>query len=353
MTKRKKNKKKLIITISVIVAIILGAIISYVVLLSPISKKSEEVVVVIKPGDGKKEVVDILKNAKLIKSKYATLAYIILNGNKNIQAGNYELNRNMSVEDIITNLNVGNIIKEERPTVSITFKEGTTLKSYLELISKETNLEYDKIIKEVNDKSMLNKFIEKYWFLKEDILDDEIYYALEGYLYPNTYEFYKETTLEAVLTKMLDNTNKMLDGIKDKILDSKYSVHDILTMASIVEKEAVKNDDRKKVAQVIYTRLKKNMSLGMDVTSYYGAQKDMSEAISSSELNDNNPYNTRPTTFIGLPIGPICNPSKNSIEAVLTPASTNYVYFIADIKTGDVYFTDKYEEFLKLKRKFG
>src|SRR5699024_4394226 len=103
------------------------------------------------------------------------------------------------------------------------------------------------------------------------------------------------------------------------------------------------------VVQVINTRIDLNMNLGMDVTTYYGVQKDMKEILTNVDINDSNPYNTRVSGFLGLPVGPICNPSIESIEAALNPADTNYIYFFADIVTGNVYFTDNYDEFLNFK----
>ncbi len=214
-------------------------------------------------------------------------------------------------------------------------------------------MDYAILEKKVNDKEFIKELISEYWFLTDDILNEDIYYALEGYLYPNTYEFYKDATLEDILRRILNNTNKVLQSVKDDIEKSNYTTHEILTMASIVEKEAVSYTDREKVAQVIYTRLDKKMSLGMDVTSYYGVQKDMKESLTKNDLNDNNPYNTRLVTFLGLPVGPICNPSIESIKAVLNPADTNYIYFFADITTGNVYFTDNASEFENFKKIYG
>ena len=120
-------------------------------------------------------------------------------------------------------------------------------------------------------------------------------------------------------------------------------------MASIIEKEAISDDDRAKVSQVIRTRIAKNMNLGMDVTTYYGVQKSLKEALTKQDLSNDNPYNTRNEKLKGLPIGPICNASLASIKAALEPADTNYIYFYADIKTGQIHFTDSYQEFLTFK----
>ena len=152
---------------------------------------------------------------------------------------------------------------------------------------------------------------------------------------------------------MLDETAKQLEPLRSEIDASNYSVHEILTMASIAEKEAMNYEDRTKVAQVIYTRLDMGMNLGMDVTTYYGVGKSMTETLTALDLADDNPYNTRNASLIGLPVGPICNPSSESIRAVLNPADTNYIYFFADIVTGNVYFTDDYNEFLEFQRLYG
>ena len=347
------NKKKLIIIVSVILSIIAIIAILFFSSLNPVSKKSEVVNFTVANGDSKKTIVDNLKNADLIKNEYSALIYIFISGKTNIQAGNYELNRNMSVNDIIEVLSEGKIKDAKKEEVSITFKEGKTLKEYLKLVAENTNLEYDTICEEINNKDFLKKLIDEYWFLDDEILNSDIYYSLEGYLYPNTYNFYVDTTLETVVKKMLDETSKKMEPLKNQINNSSYSVHEILTMASIIEKEAINYEDRTKVSQVIYKRLSVNMNLGMDVTTYYGVQKDMKEILTDVDLNDKNPYNTRRSDLIGLPIGPICNPSFDSIKAALNPSNTNYLYFFADIVTGNVYFTADYNEFLEFKRLYG
>ena len=348
-----KKKKIIIIVISTIIILIAILVGTYFFSLTATSNTPETVEFTVNQGDSKETIAENLKNAKLIRSKYATLVYILLSGNTNIQAGEYELDRSMSTQDIISILVNGDIIGTERPAARITFKEGITLEEYMRLLAENTDLEYDTIIAEVNDPEYLNTLINDYWFLTEDILNSDLYYGLEGYLYPETYDFYIDTSLDTAIRKMLDVTDLRLSEVRDQIKASNYSVHEILTMASIAEKEAVNAEDRAKVAQVIYTRLDMGMNLGMDVTTYYGVRKDMSEALTTVDLNDENPYNTRVASFIGLPAGPICNPSLESINAVLNPSDTDYIYFIADIITGNVYFTDDYNEFLELKELYG
>ncbi len=347
-----KKNRKLIVILSVIVGLILVGVITFMVLLSPVSKSKDIVEFTVKKGEGKEKIVENLKDAKLIKSKYATFVYIVLSGKKNLQAGSYEFSRNMSVKDIITSLSTGDVVNVKRDEVRITFKEGDTLKNFVTMVANETNIDYDEAIKKLSDKAFLKGLIADYWFLTDDILDEDIYFPLEGYLYPETYNFYKETSIEQVIRKVLNLTNERLESIKSKIENSKYNIHELLTIASIAEKEANSNSDRAMVTQVIYKRLGLNMALGMDVTSYYGVQKEMTETITQLDLNDKNPYNTRVTTFIGLPVGPICNPSLGSINAALEPADTDYLYFVADINTGKVYFAKTNEEFNVLVKKY-
>ena len=345
-----KNKKILFIGVVSLFVVILGLVLWFMLSLTSVSNKSEDVTFTIEKGRSTKQVIKDLKSAGLIKSEIFAYLYVKLNSDIIIQAGNYILNKNMSTVEILETFDAGDVLKD---SVTITFVEGVRLTKFISKIAITFNWNEEELLKKINEKEYVKNLVDKYWFLEDEILDNDIYYALEGYLFPNTYEFDKNVTFEEVITKMLNQTDKVLTKYKDQIKEIKYSVHDIMTMASIAEKEALSYEDRTKVSQVIYKRLNMNMSLGMDVTSYYGVQKDMTEVITKKDLNDNNPYNTRLSTFKGLPIGPICNPSESSIKAVLNPSDTNYVYFFADITTGKVYFTADYKEFLTFEEIYG
>ena len=344
--------KKLFIILGVVVAVIAALIITYTVMLKPVSTKDEVVTFVLNKGDSKQVVVDNLKSAGLIKNKYAALVYIILSGKKNLQAGTYEFARNLSTNEIIDSLANGEVVVVKKPTVKVLFREGLTIKNYMEILAENTDLKYEDIIKEINDKEFVKSLINDYWFLTDDILDESIYYPLEGYLYPETYEFYKDTTLNQSVRRMLDITDKKLTDYKDAIEDSDYTIHEVLTMASIIEKEVKTYEEKTMAAQVIYKRLANNISLGMDTTSLYGVGKEVGkDAITTKDLSASNPYNTRLATFIGLPVGPICNPSINSVKAVLNPADTDYLYFLAD-SNGVTHFAKTAAEFATLKSKY-
>ena len=232
------KKGKIILIISAIIIAIIAIFVGvYFYLLSSVSSGSTKVSFTVNQGDSKMEIVTNLKDAGLIRNKYAALIYIVLSGNTNIQAGSYELNRNMSTEDIIRSLANGDVINAERDSVSLTFREGITLEEYLKLLSENTNLEYDAMLEEINNSEFLNSLIDDYWFLTDDILNNDLYYGLEGYLYPNTYQIHTETTLNEVIRKMLDETAKQLEKFRSEIDASNYSIHEILTMASIAEKK--------------------------------------------------------------------------------------------------------------------
>ncbi len=351
------KKKGLWIGLGVIGALLIVGVITVIILLSPVSKSNANVTFVVNSGERKDVIVSNLKDANLIRSKYVTLFYIVISGNNNLQAGSYGFSRDMSTKDIIKSLANGEVIRQDKETVNITFPEGFTLKKDLELICNTLGLDYDDALNKINDFSYLQELISSYDFLTDDILDEDIYYPLEGYLYPETYNFYTDSSIEDVIKRILDVSNSKFKNILSMVEDSGYSMHEVLTMASIVEKEALNEEDRRSVAQVIYTRLDEGMSLGMDVTAYYGVQKDYKDddgnkvELSFADLNDVNPYNTR-STLVGLPAGPICNPSLESIEAVLNPSDTNYKYFYAD-SDGNVHFTESYDEFLEFKRIYG
>ena len=345
-------KGKKVLVILGVLALFCALVIGYgIISLKPVSKQFDEVTFVIKPGTNKLDIINDLSKANLIRNKYVAMAYVFFSSKSNLQAGTYIINRADSTIDIINQIGSGNT-KEVPATVRITFVEGSRFVDYAKLISNNFDIKYDDIIAKAEDKNYLQSLINKYWFIDESILDSNLYYPLEGYLAPNTYEFYQNASIETIFEKMLSQMGAVLEPFENALEKSEYSIHEILTMASIIEKEALNKADRETVSQVIYTRLDSGMTLGMDVTTYYGVFKDMTEGLTINDLNDKNPYNTRHKDFIGLPVGAICNPSVESITASLNPSNTDYVYFFADVNTGKVYFAKTYEEFKAIEYKF-
>lgn len=343
------KKVKITIIVSAILVVLALIVSLFIYSLSPVSKKSEKVIFSVTTGTSKIDIIDDLKEAGLIKSKISAYIFVFLGG-KNLQAGVYQIDRNESLNEIINKISSGKIYRE---TYTMTFVEGKRLTKYASQIADKLDISEKEVINTLNDKEYLKELIDKYWFLTNEILNDDLYYPLEGYLFPAKYEFFSDASVKDIAERMLDAMGKRLEPYKEEIENSKYSIHEILSMASIIELEAVSKSDRQKVSQVIYRRLQKNWSLGMDVTAYYGVQKEMGETLYKSELNDNNPYNTRLTSKLGLPVGPICNPSLGSIDAVFNPTNTDYMFFYADIKTGIVYFAKTSDEFAKLIKEIG
>ena len=348
---KKKNKKIIVIVviIFIILAIIAAGVGFYFWSLKGFSDNST-VTFEVKSGTSKKDIVHDLKSAGLIRSEVSALAYLVMHKDLNLQAGTYTLSRNMSFAHLIDKIHRGDV---QLNTIKMTFVEGKNIDDYIEIIAKNLNLPKSEVKQVFDDKDFMKTLVEKYDFLTSDVLNDNIYYALEGYLFPDTYEFLETVTVNDIITRMLDNTKQKLATLS---LDSKYSIHEILTMASIAELEAVSNEDRQSVAQVIYKRLEMGKGLGMDVTTYYAVHKPLGEDLTMNDLRSSSLYNTSEsnTNLAGkLPIGPICNPSLDSIKAVLNPSDTDYVYFYANINTHEVFFANTYEEFINIQKEVG
>lgn len=345
-------KKKIIIIVSAIFSFFLiclvGLFVFYKISLGSVGDESENVTLVIESGTSSREIVDAIYEKGLLKNKYVGYVYLKTHNKIMLQAGVYDLNKGMNFPEILEYIGEGKVVDN---SVSITFVEGKRLNTYVKQICLKFGYEEEDVLKKISDKDYLKKLIEKYWFLTDEILNDKLYYALEGYLYPDTYQFKEDASIYEIVDKMLYTTDTYLSKYRSDIEKSGYSVHEILSMASIVELEAVSKSDRDMVSQVIHKRLEIGMTLGMDVTTYYAVQKDMSEELWDKDLKTNNPYNTRIVS--GLPVGPICNSSIEAIDAVFNPTDTNYIYFFADIRTGKVYFAENEAEFYELIRKYG
>ena len=340
-------KKGVIISCGIIILILFLSAVYYVWGLGSKSKNSNDVTFIINAGTSKKTIAKNLANAGLIRSEIALDVYLYF-AKSNIQAGEYTLNASMTPKEMINKFSTGDITIHSE---TITLIEGKRITDYASTLSEKLDFTKEEFLSVVNDEEFLNSLINsgEYSFLTNDILNSDLYYPLEGYLYPDTYEFLDNATPESVIKTMLNHTKLKLDEVTELINNSGLSIHQVLTMASLVEKEANSDTDREKVAQVFFKRISDNMPLGSDVTTYYGVGKEMGDVLTINDLNDRNPYNTRLTdgTMNGkLPIGPICNVSISSIKAVLNKSDTNYTYFVANTCTGEVFFQEDYQEFL-------
>ena len=339
-----KHRKIFVIILSIVIlfiAAILGCFLYYKVNLQAVSKESETVDITIEEGMSLSKIIRLLNEKGLIKNEKIFKLYAKLNKINTIRAGEYELNKNMDAEDLVNKFNEG----PKDSTVNITFVEGKNMRWIASKIAEKTSNTEEEVFEKLSDEEYLDELIQKYWFITDEIKNKDIYYSLEGYLFPDTYNFEKKVTVEEIFKKMLDEMETKLNPYKEEIQKSSISVHKILTVASIIELESSNDDDKAKVSSVIYNRLNKNMSIGSDVTTYYAIKVDMSERnLTSKDLNTSNPYNTRGPNMNGkLPVGPISSVSASSIKAALYPETTDYLYFVAD-KNGKVYFARTIEE---------
>ena len=297
--------------------------------------------IIIAPGSIDKIATTLYDN-NLIKNKLAFKAYIRITGKTKLKAPTYNLSENMGVKKIVNILESNQGINTKQ--IILTLKEGINMREVAKIIEDNTNNSQEDLFNIINDKDYLNNLINKYWFLDDIILNDKIYYSLEGYLYPDTYYFSSgDVTVKEILEKILDETEKKVTPYKEQITNSDMTFHEILTLASIVELEGVTLEDRKNITSVFINRMNNNMTLGCDVTTYYGAKVDMSDRdLYANELDACNNYNTRCATFKGLPISPIANVSLDSIISVIEPINTDYYYFVAD-KNRKIYFNKNIE----------
>ena len=351
--KPKKSKKRLKKWIRVLlkiffilIVLIIVGIIALSYLFGAVQTKSEVLEFTIEEGQTVYQVGNKLKEEGIIRSNFAYKVYVKLNNINSYKAGVYKLDKSYPLNDIVSLL-TGDYYKEDG--VLITFKEGRNIRQIASEIADNTNVSEGEFLSLLEDDSYIDELINKYWFLTDDIKNDDIYYPLEGYLFPETYNFNKNVTAKEIIETMLDQEDQVLSKYKSKIDSSSYSVHEIVTLASLVEQEGIYEDDRKMIAGVFYNRLNAGMSLGSDVTTYYAFKVDLGERdLTSSEINTYNPYNTRGPQMNGkLPVGPISNFSENSLDAVLSSTDSDYYYFVAD-KSGKTHFTRTYEEHQEL-----
>lgn len=332
-------KKSYIIVIFVLAALFLY--IDYkIYLTTPISNTKKEEIFRVEKGENRNVVLEKLYKDKIIKNKLFAQIYIKRKKlGSNLKQGVYKLNTSMTPSMILEKILQGQTDKDPN-IISVTIPEGYTIKEIAEKL-KKVNL--------INDE---NSFIEEcqngdfnYEFLKS--ISKNRPSRLEGYLFPDTYEFKKGTSNYEIINKMLSRFNEIYNlDILPSIKNINYSLDEIIIIASIVEKEAKLDNERPIIAKVFYNRLEKNMKLESCATVQYalGTHKDV---LYYKDLEVESPYNTY--KYLGLPKGPICNPGKSSIIAAINPSKVNYIYFVSK-GDGSHFFTNSYSEFLKYKK---
>ncbi len=297
-----------------------------------------EEVFTIKSGESSKTIINNLYNANLIDSKISVI-YIIKKNDIGLYAGDFGLSQSMSDKEVVEIISkpASNIDTSRQFLIT----EGSTLDTIANDLSKFTTFDdsAEQILDFWSDEETLSYVIENYEFISNEILNKDIIYPLEGYFYPATYNISDDATIEQITKLFLDTMEQNLQEYT--ITNSDYSVHELLTLASIVERETLLVEDKPIVASALYNRLDEGMPLQVDITILYG-QQEHKERVLYEDLEYDSPYNTY--MYEGLTPGPISTVSTSSIEAVLYPDDTDYIYFFADQNTGKLYFSNTIEE---------
>src|SRR5699024_8005870 len=233
------------------------------------------------------------------------------------------------------------------PTFVVTIPEGKNIEEIADIYSRHLNFSKKDFLEKVNDEEYIEELMEEYSvILTEDILQDGIRTPLEGYLFPATYEFYEsDPSVEIVVEKMLEKTIEILRDFQSEILNGEYTMHEVFTFASILEKESRTDDERKMISSIFHNRLDIGMPLQTDPTVLYalGEHKDR---VLLEDLEVDSPYNTYLVN--ALPIGPIANFGLGSLQATLEPEESDYLYFLHDYD-GKIYYAETHDEHVRLK----
>ena len=338
--KRKKKKSgKGIWLFVLLLAILVGFGGWYTFQLRPVDPGNEDPVVVeIPSGSGASYIVDILDGAGLVRNRTCAKINARIGGYNDLQANTYIFNKGMSFPKMMKVINTGDFDYISKESVEV--KDGARLEQVAAAMAEQLPFTSEEILAKWSDKAYVSELIGKYWFLTDEILGDDVMYPLEGYLYADTYFVTADMTIEKFTEMCLDRMQEELDSRKDKIDASGWTVHQFLTLTSIVTKEA-RAEDQAKVAGVFMNRLSSDMSLGSDVTVCYIFQEDRVE-LKQSQLDSDNPYNTR--KFAGLPPGPICQVVGEAMDAVLNYEKSDNLFFFAD-EDGTVHYYRDQESF--------
>ncbi|GEL77502.1 endolytic transglycosylase MltG [Tenuibacillus multivorans] len=345
--KEASTARKIIIVVLSILTLIVGitAYNAYTYIsegLSPVDPNDNTIIEVEIPlGSSVDLIGQTLEEKNIINDSTIFKYYIKFKNETGFQAGEYKLSKSMTLDEIIESLKTGKILVD--PLFTVTIPEGSSIEQMAAIYGETTSITEDEFIEKMNDEEYINSLISLYPDLLSDrILQEGIRYPLEGYLFPATYPFYEENpTVEQVVEMMLQQTReRILPYMQDIANSQDMNVHDVLTMASLIEEEAVTEMDRNKISGVFYNRLNNEMPLQTDPTILYalGEHKDR---VLYEDLEVESPYNTY--QHPGLPIGPIANFHENALQAALYPEEHDYLYFVAGYD-GNVYYAESYEE---------
>nr|WP_261065013.1 endolytic transglycosylase MltG [Streptococcus mitis] len=323
--------------------------------LQPVDASSKQYVTVqIPEGANVQTIGSTLEKSGLIKHGVIFAFYAKYKNYSDLKSGYYNLQKSMSTEDIIHELQKGGTAEAQEPVLAtLTIPEGYTIDQMAQAVGQlqgdfKEPLTADAFLAKVQDENFISQEVAKYPSLLESLPTKEsgARYRLEGFLFPATYSIKESTTIESLIDEMLVAMDKTLAPHYSTIKSKNLTVNELLTIASLVEKEGAKTDDRKLIAGVFYNRLNLGMPLQSNIAILY-AQGKLGQKISLADdagidTSINSPYNVY--TNLGLMPGPVDSPSLDAIESSINQTKSENLYFVADVTDGKVYYASNKEE---------
>ena len=323
--------------------------------LQPVDASSKQYVTVqIPEGANVQTIGSTLEKSGLIKHGVIFAFYAKYKNYSDLKSGYYNLQKSMSTEDIIHELQKGGTAEAQEPALAnLTIPEGYTIDQMAQAVGQlqgdfKEPLTADAFLAKVQDENFISQEVAKYPSLLESLPTKEsgVRYRLEGFLFPATYSIKESTTVESLIDEMLAAMDKTLAPHYSTIKSKNLTVNELLTIASLVEKEGAKTEDRKLIAGVFYNRLNLGMPLQSNIAILY-AQGKLGQKISLADdagidTSINSPYNVY--TNLGLMPGPVDSPSLDAIESSINQTKSENLYFVADVTDGKVYYASNKEE---------
>lgn len=323
--------------------------------LQPVDASSKQYVTVqIPEGANVQTIGSTLEKSGLIKHGVIFAFYAKYKNYSDLKSGYYNLQKSMSTEDIIHELQKGGTAEAQEPALAnLTIPEGYTIDQMAQAVGQlqgdfKEPLTADAFLAKVQDENFISQEVAKYPSLLESLPTKEsgVRYRLEGFLFPATYSIKESTTIESLIDEMLAAMDKTLAPHYSTIKSKNLTVNELLTIASLVEKEGAKTEDRKLIAGVFYNRLNLGMPLQSNIAILY-AQGKLGQKISLADdagidTTINSPYNVY--TKAGLMPGPVDSPSLDAIEASINQTKSDNLYFVANVTDGKVYYAATQEE---------
>ena len=357
--KKKSHLKAFFISLLIFLALVsAGGYFGYQYVLAslePVDPTSKEYVTVqIPDGASVQEIGSTLEKAGLVKHGIVFGMYTKYKNYSDLKAGYYNLQKSMSTDDLIKELQKGGTAEAQEPVLaSLTIPEGYTIDQIAQAVGQlqgnfKEPLTADAFLAKVQDDNFISQEVSKYSNLLESLPTKEsgARYRLEGFLFPATYSIKESTTIESLIDEMLAAMDKTLTPHYSTIKSKNLTVNELLTIASLVEKEGAKTEDRKMIAGVFYNRLNLGMPLQSNIAILY-AQGKLGQKISLADdagidTTINSPYNVY--TKAGLMPGPVDSPSLDAIEASINQTKSDNLYFVANVTDGKVYYAATQEE---------